>query len=235
LKTSAPRNTALVVALTLALGGCASTGGTVRQGPSSAGSLDSCKPAQAAVGGAVAGALIQAIRGGNVAEGAVVGAAVGAIACLAVNAQTRRTMDAQSVVGEFRRTSGAQELPADPKVLAYQTQISPSRVGPGTPVRVVSNIKVMDGSVRSVQRVEEHLVLLGPGGDELRRFPKEVASGESGGFDNSFTFSFPQVEQGNYKVVTELWLNGEKLDNNQAHIQLVMHHEGSSVERIAAR
>lgn len=219
--------TALTVALTLGLAGCATTGGTPGTGPgvSAHHQMDSCRPGQAAVSGAVAGALIGLIAGGDgrsAARGAVAGAVVAALSCLAVNAETRRTQDAQAVEAEFRRTQGAQALPPMPKLLAYDTTIDSSRVRPETPVRVQSNIKVLDGTTRRVERIEEHLVLLGPDAKEVRRFPKEVAANASGGFDNSFTFQFPQAEQGLYRIRTELWINGQKMDSNEAPIQLVM-------------
>jgi len=187
--------------------------------------MDSCRTGQAALGGAVTGALIGLLAGGDgrsAARGAVAGAVVAALSCLAVNAETRRTLDAQAVEAEFRRTQGAQALPPMPKLLAYETTIDSSRVRPNTPIHVQSNIKVLDGSTRRVEKIEEHLVLLGPDAKEVRRFPKEVAANASGGFDNSFTFQFPQAEQGLYRIRTELWINGQKMDSNEAPIQLVM-------------
>jgi len=240
LKTPDVRTTALCIALTLALGGCTTTGTGGSPGRTAAAphAQDSCRPGTAALGGAVGGALIQALRGGDgrsIAQGAAVGAAVAAIACLAINAQTRRTMDAQTVATEFQRERGMQALPADPTLLAYETTVDAARVEPGTPVRVASSIKVVDGSSRRVDRIEEHLVLLDREGKELRRFPKDVAAGDSGAFENTFTFRFPQAEQGVYGVRTELWLNGQKTESNDSSIQLVMGPQASSFDRIASR
>lgn len=227
MKQKSLRLTALTVALTLSLAGCATTGSTPGRGPgaSAVNQMDSCRPGHAAAGGALAGALVGLLAGGDgrsAARGAVAGAVVAALSCLAVNAESRRTLDAQAVEAEFRRTQGAQALPQAPSLLAYDTTVDTGRVRPQTPVRVQSNIKVLDGSTRRVERIEEHLVLLGPDAKEVRRFPKEVAANASGGFNNSFTFQFPQAEQGLYRIRTELWVNGQKMDSNEAPIQLVM-------------
>lgn len=227
MKKSPIRLTALTVALTLGLAGCATTGTApgAGQGASARHQMDSCRPGQAAVGGAVTGALVGLLAGGDgrsAARGAVAGAVVAALSCLAVNAETRRTLDAQAVEAEFRRTQSTQTLPQVPTLLAYDTTIDSSRVRPDTPIRVQSNIKVLDGTTRRVEQIEEHLVLLGPDAKEVRRAPKQVAANASGGFDNSFTFQFPQAEQGLYRIRTELWVNGQKMDSNEAPIQLVM-------------
>ncbi len=128
-----------------------------------------------------------------------------------------------------------QALPSDPTLLAYETTVNSARVTPGTPVRVASNIKVLDGSSRRVDRIEEHLVLIDREGNELRRFPKEVAAGGAGAFENTFTFSFPQAERGVYSVRTELWLNGQKTESNDSSIQLVMDPQALDFDRIATR
>jgi len=219
--------TVLAAVTTMGLTGCATPGGGYGAGPGALAShpMDSCRPGDAAVGGAVAGALLGLLAGGDgrsAARGAVAGAVVGALSCLAINAQSRRTMDAQAVEAEFRRAQGATVRPASPTLLAYETRVDSSRVRPQTPVRVQSNMKVLDGATQRVQRIEEHLVLLRPDGTEARRLPKEIALNASGGFDNDFTFQFPQAAQGLFQIRTELWVNGQKMDSNQTPIQLVM-------------
>lgn len=211
---------ALALAITLTLSACTTTATGV-----STGDDGECNPwITGAVGAVIGGALA---GGKNTVKGAAVGAAVGALACMAINVHSRQVKEAQAVETDYRR-SNAGRLPAQPRVLAYQTKLAPGRAVPaGESVTVSSNIEVVAGQTQPIREVKEELVLLDTAGKEFRRSSKVVGQDGSGQYENTFNFKFPKgVSQGVYGVKTALYVNGEKASERSNRVQLVMNENG---------
>jgi hypothetical protein len=79
-----------VLTTVLAVAGCQSPGG-----PAGSAGVDPCNPAIGALVGGALGALVGG--GDNRGKGAVIGAGLGALACVAVNAASRQTRTADQV------------------------------------------------------------------------------------------------------------------------------------------
>lgn len=199
---------------------------TVNPGdPASSGgnSSVSCNSAVVGLAGALVGGLL---AGGNDrVKGAAIGAAIGALACLAVNATSTQTKSANQVESEYKTTNG--QLPSSPSVVAYNTSISPGQViRPGSNVTVTSDIEVVAGQNEPVQNVSEEIILLDPSGEEFKRATKSVGeSGKSGSgaYQNTFSFQMPEsAPQGIYSVKTQVYVNGKEEQQRANRIQLVM-------------
>lgn len=192
----------LVVCLSVA--GCQSPG-AAKQTDSSA-SSDPCNPAVGALLGGALGALINKEKRG---KGALIGAGVGALACVAVNAASRQTKSAAQVEDEYRKRHGGKLPSSDPVVHAYDVTVNPDgQVRPGEKAQVVSNMTVVQGAARPVDEVKEVLTLVGPEGTKTAEKKANDRSG-SGAYENTFNLSFPkEVAPGTYPIKTQLYVNG---------------------------
>jgi len=217
------RLSALALAVTLTLSACATTGSG--GGGASASGDGECNPWVTGAVGAVIGGVLAG--GKNTVKGAAAGAAIGALGCLAINAHSRQVKDAQVVERDYRNGNAGQ-LPAQPQVLTYQTQVEPGRAVPaGENVTISSNIAVVAGQSQPIREVKEELVLVDTAGKEFRRSSKVVGENGSGQYENSFNFKFPKgVSQGVYGVKTALYVNGEKTRETSNRVQLVVNEDG---------
>lgn len=210
---------------TLMLSGCAtSQSGIDRGGDVSA---NECNPWIGAGVGAIIGTIIAGRK--NTARGAVAGAAVGALGCIAINAATRQIRTADSIEQNYRRTN-AGRLPPTPRVLAYDISIDPARPVPaGEIVMVRSNIAVVSGQSQAINDVREELILTDSNGQEFKRATKVVGKKGtgSGEYENQFSFKFPTgISQGFYGVKTALYVNGQKAGERANRMQLVVNRQG---------
>ena len=197
----------LAAAIAVSLGGCAE--GTMTRS-------DWGKCLGAVVLGAGAGALAEGERG------AYVGAAAGVAACFVINAQSKRTRSAQDVESDYR--SRYAQLPEQPEVLRYDTQLSAANVRRGEPLRVISNIEAVDGRSTPIQQVKEEIRIYEPGQNQPFKKGEKVASTTrgSGGYENTFTITFPSsMPQGRYAIETDLFVNGERATRGTQQIQVV--------------
>jgi len=203
----ASRNVLLGVAIAGVLAGC-STGSMTR------GDWGKCMGA--IVLGAGAGALLEGERG------AYVGAAAGIAACFVINAQSKRTRTADEVEAEYRQRHA--QLPSTPELVYYQTRVPAGTVRRGEPLTIVSNIEAISGRNEPITEVKEVIALYEPGNDTPFKTGEKVASESagSGAYENSFTIKFqPNMPQGRYTVRTDLYVNGERLDQGDNGIQVV--------------
>ncbi len=201
------RTLLLGTAITMLASGCAT---------SSMNGSDWGKCLGAIVIGAGAGAALQGERG------AYVGAAAGIAACFVINAQSKRTRSASEVEEEYR-TRHAQ-LPTQPEVVRYDTQLSAPNVRRGDPLRIVSNIEAVEGRNAPIQEVKEEIRIYEPGSDTPFKTAQKVANntGGSGGYENTFTITFPSgMPQGRYVIETAVLVNGERADRGNQQIQVV--------------
>lgn len=217
--------TLISISAILTLSGCATPqSGIGAVGDSGGGE---CNPWVTGAVGAVIGGVLAG--GNNTVKGAVAGAAVGALGCIAINATTRQVRTAEAVEQDYRRTN-AGSLPSAPRVLTYATRVDPSRPIPaGESVKIRSNIAVVAGRSQPVHEVREELVLTDTSGNEFRRAAKVVGEkgAGSGEYENAFSFKFPEgVSQGVYGVKTALYVNGQKAGERNNRVQLVVNDVG---------
>ena len=79
------------------------------------------------------------------------------------------------------------------------------------------------------------MVLLDTTGKEIKRVGKDVSGTQTGGYENTFAFSFPKgVSQGVYGIRTELLVNGQVVGRNEEDLQLVVDYNPAAYP-IAAR
>lgn len=211
----------IIAAGSLAVSGCATMG----VGGESDSGGDPCNVIVGGVIGGVAGALLDRNKRGR---GALIGAAAGAIACVAVNAVSRQTRTAQQVEDDYRRTNRGQLPPNEPVVQAYKVTVNPDAgVQSGEKLQVVSNMTVVRGANQPVNEVKEVLTLTGPDGKS--RTAEKIASERpgSGAYENAFSLTLPKgVAPGTYPVNTQLYVNGKAMAERKQDLRVVARDSG---------
>jgi len=228
-------NSKKLIALALvasSVGGCAvppQQGGTYRDASNispQAVDQDPCSVGQSAAAGAVIGALIGGIaKGRNGAlKGALAGGAVGAVGCLAINANSRQTRTAAQVDQAYIQAHN--RLPADPQVVAYMPSIA-GTAQRGQPVQVNSTVELVNGSRTKVTEVREELQVFDQSGQQFLGGQKPLVNMSGGRFENSFVMTLPEsASQGRYTMKTTLYVNGKVAAVRNLQTQLVMNERG---------
>jgi len=218
------RAAALAVAVLL-LGACATQkGGSVAEDP--------CNPVVGAVVGGALGALIGG--GEHRTRGAVIGAGVGALACVAINYNSKQTRSAEQVGDDYRRRTGG-DLPPAPTVAAYSMQAARTSAKAGEEITVTSNIEVVPGRSEPLKELREDFVIVDPKGVERSKLTKTPApAGSRGGaYVSTLQFTFPQgVPPGPYQVQSRLYVNGKPAQTSAVKIQVA--HAADSRALLAA-
>ena len=219
-------NIAVLAGVVTLLAACATPKGDGAAG-------DPCNP----VVGAVIGGALGAVLGGDQhrTRGAAIGAGVGALACVAINYNTRQTRSADQVGDDYRRRNGG-ELPPAPVVSAYAMQAARSSARAGEEVTVTSNIEVVPGRSEPLKELREEFVIVDPKGVERSKLAKTPApAGSRGGaYVSTLQFTFPQgVPPGPYQVQSRLFVNGKPAQASAVAIQVVQ--APPSAARLAAR
>lgn len=211
----------LVVYVTSAafiLSGCAHPGG----GQSSGFLMDDnggCNPAATALVGALAGALLAGKNDRN--RGAVAGAVVGGLACVAWNYKAKQVKTAEQVNEQYKIANKG-ELPTEPKLVSYTVNSVPSAVlNSGSPLIVDSTIEVVQGG--STKPIIEQELIVYHGGKEVSKARKVANSGQGAGeYHTRFTVNLPKgVPQGAYPVYSTVYLNGVQVRNQSIPVQVV--------------
>ena len=207
---------AMIAAGIFAVSGHASSAVAAETGADS----DPCNLLVGGILGGVAGALLDRNRRGR---GAAVGAAVGALACVAVNAASKQTRTAQQVEEDYRKNNQGQLPPEDPVVQAYDVTVNPDAgVQAGEKLLVVSNITVVRSANQQVKEVKELLTLTGPDGKTRTAEKKASEQAGSGAYENTFSLTLPKgVSPGAYPVSTQLFVNGKVLAERNQELRVV--------------
>jgi hypothetical protein len=217
------RRCGLALAVAAAVAGCA-------QGPRrSAASEDPCNPVVGAVVGGVAGALLGGDR--HRTKGALLGAGLGTLACVAYNYQASQTKTAQQVGDEYRKANDNQ-LPPAPLVTAYRTETTRPTAKGGEEVTVRSNIEVVPGAKEPLRELREEFVVVDPKGVERSKIAKTPAPAGAGGgaYVSTLQFTFPQgVPPGEYQVQSRLFVNGAPAKTSAVKIQVARLARGETV------
>jgi hypothetical protein len=211
---------AVALSFTLADGGLP---GALAQTPDSPPpkAADPCNAVGAAALGALAGALL-AGRNHRLA-GAAVGGGLGAAACLAYNYHSQQVKTSDQVAADFEAHHHGQ-LPVQATVARYETKFDPSnQIKPGTGANLNSFIEIVPGSDGVAPVLEEEINMYGPDGKLLRTAKKPAnTNGQAGDYQTQFSFKLPEgVPQGVYAFKTSLYLNGQKVQDGGADLQVV--------------
>jgi len=204
------RAPALAVSVALVATACATKG---------AGADDPCNPVVGAVVGGAVGALIGGDK--HRTRGAAIGAGLGALACVAMNYNSRQTRSADQVGDDYRRRNG--ELPPAPVVTAYTVETARTNARAGEDVTVTSNIEVVPGRSEPLKELREEFVIVDPRGVERSKLAKTPApAGSRGGaYVSTLQFTFPQgVPPGVYQVQSRLYVNGRPAQTSAVSIQV---------------
>jgi hypothetical protein len=188
--------------------------------------------------GAVIGGAVGAVAGGdrNRAGRALIGAGVGALACMAINYNTRQTRSAEQVGADYRARNNDQ-LPPAPVVTAYRTQTERGSARAGEDITVTSTIEVVPGRSEPLKELREEFAIVDPSGVERSRLTKTPApAGSQGGaYVSTLQFTFPKgVPPGAYQVQSRLFVNGRPTQNAAVKIQ-VAHGAGPMVPAMAGQ
>ncbi|MEO9229997.1 MAG: hypothetical protein ABI216_13785 [Devosia sp.] len=176
-------------------------------------------------GVAVGAALLGALLGGkhHRAAGAVVGGAVGAISCMAVNYHARQVKTARQASQDYQSANGGM-LPAHAAVVSYETRLDPATaVQPGVESKLVSDIEVTQGSDGVQPSIEQQFSLIDPDGKTQKRFRKAASqSASAGAFQTIVAINLPKgVKEGTYHFSTSLYVNGQQVRETQVPMQVV--------------
>lgn len=195
----------------LVVSGCETTGGLV-QGD------DPCNPAIGALVGGVVGALANDKSG----RGAIIGAGLGALACVAFNVASRQTRTADQVESEYKQQHAGKLPVQEPAVQDYKIGLYPgNEVRSGNKVQLVSNMTVVRAAHQPVDEVKEVLTLVGPEGSRTAEKKANEKPG-SGAYENTFNLSFPQnVASGTYPIKTQLFVNGKPKETRTQNLKIV--------------
>ena len=204
-------------AAVLLLVGCAQK---TAPGSAAASRDDPCNPVVGAVVGGAIGALVggEKRRGG----GALVGAGLGALACIGYNYKTQQTRSAGEV-GDDYKLANNNRLPPAPVVTAYRTESKATQARGGDEVTVVSSIEVVPGATQPLKELREEFAIVDPEGNERSKITKIPApAGSTGGaYVSTLQFTFPKgVPAGAYQVQSRLFVNGQATRTGNVKIQV---------------
>jgi hypothetical protein len=212
------------IGLTLAatLAGCATTPPPYQAETQLTGGDDAgCNTVAAAAVGALFGALLGG--GDHRGAGAALGGAIGAATCLAVNYRTTQVKSAQQVNREYISSNGG-SLPEHATLVRFDSRFHPTNtLQAGGSSALVSYIEVATGRDGVQPKIAEEVTLFGPDGKQLKTMRKAASSGATAGaFQTQFQFTMPQgIPQGVYPFKTALYLDGRKVSEGHAELQIV--------------
>jgi hypothetical protein len=144
---------------------------------------------------------------------------------VAFNAYSRQTKTAQQVSQDYGQQHRGQQ-PVSPVVTAYNVSLNPQTgIRAGNTAELVSNMTVVDGSAQPVNQIKEALTLSSPNGDI--RHEKVVSQGSGGAYQNQFQIKLPSgVAPGDYRVKTQLYVNGQMMAERQQNLAVVAEADG---------
>lgn len=185
---------------------------------------DPCNVGQSALAGALLGAVIGGMLGDkeSAIKGAIGGAALAAVGCVAINSKQVKT--AAEVERDYLRTNPV--LPTQPRVTSYVARINTPSAKRGEPIRISSELELVNGSLQKVSDVREELVILDPRGEPIKAGGKPFTSSIAGRFANSFELTLPSnARQGVYSMRTNVFLNGAHVATRNLQTQVVWNGE----------
>ena len=223
------RNAVFVIAVSLAVNGCA-----VQKRGDSAGSAGSdvsqvCSPAVVGIGAALVCAALA--KGNNRVRTGAACAAVAVTACYLANSyKAEQIRTAKQVEDEYLQRN--RQLPEKTVVTAYRSDVNPrGAVSKGQQVSLTSTIVAVQGRSDRGVLVEEELGIVDNKGEAWGKPVRKTAnaSNEAGEFRTSFTVPISDGwSQGVYAVHRTLYVNGvvAKRDDSSTRFQVVQGPQG---------
>jgi hypothetical protein len=211
-----------ITSVAIITAGCATTrtsGGTTEVS-------GGCNPVGMALLGAVLGALVSGKSNRN--QGALIGGAVGGLACLGWNYQTKQVKTAEQVNSAYKSANGGQ-LPTAPSVVDYRVAPTPSStISSGNPMTIRSQIVVVDGQNQSKPPEIEEAVVVQHDGKSIASAKKPANQGSgAGAYETQFVLKMPEgVPQGYYPVQTALFVDGRQVATRSLSVQIVRQENG---------
>ncbi|NVJ50613.1 MAG: hypothetical protein HWE13_13610 [Gammaproteobacteria bacterium] len=157
---------------------------------------------------------------------------------MAIEQRSEQTENDKQVVNKYKEQHS--ELPDEPQLLAYQTNIMPgSIINPGNSVSIQSSLEVVRGRDSSVVEIKERITIYDNKDPdlELKSLEKVVNqdTNRCGAFKNEFTFTLPKgMPQGVYPIKTTVIVDGKEFQVVENKMQLVSIDSESSGVLIAA-
>jgi hypothetical protein len=179
-----------------------------------------CSTVKTAAVGALLGAALGKFTHHNALKGAALGGAVGALACVTINYQSRRTQSAEQI----RQTNPQTSNNAQAVVTQYQVQVNPANLPSGQEVSVTTSMDVLSGTQEPVQNLSVRYTLLDSNGNNQQTFTKSVDSVDAagGGYQSTVSFTPPQgVPRGIYAVHADLLVNGVSRSSQNASYRII--------------
>jgi hypothetical protein len=210
-----------LVAVSVGMAGCVTTGTNASAQPAETASNDSgCNTAVIGLVGAVAGALLA--NGNNRVRGAAIGGGLAALACAAWNYHVAQTKTADQSVADYKRAN-AGRVPDQAVVASFNTRMDPNgTIRPGGNMTVTSNIEVVPGTTQAKPVIEEELVLTKPDRTTTTARKRANPNGDAGAFQTKFSMTMPEgVPQGLYPVKSTLYVDGRAARVNELNLQVV--------------
>lgn len=179
---------------------------------------DECDGGQAAAIGALFGAFAGLAAKKNSGEGALIGAIVASLGCVAFDSQTVQAKSNEQVLNEIPSDGG--NTIQSPTVVTYTPSINAPNYSPGSNVQVNSLI-VVASKTDEILSIKERYIIIDPSNQPKKEFEKEVAV-TGGQFANSLSFDLPKgLPKGLYKVKTQLTINGAVVRENELPMRVI--------------
>ncbi|HSY29899.1 MAG TPA: hypothetical protein VK832_20480 [Burkholderiaceae bacterium] len=204
----------------LVVSGCAAPGG----GEASSGNGNPCNVGAAAAGGAVLGGIFASQTKKSVGTGAVIGGAIGAFACLAINAYSHQVKTSEAVEKDYQHKN--RTLPPSPTIVTFSNTLTPGQkqaIHPGESVKSMSKIEVVRGKDVPITDVSETLTVYDIDGNEIKASTKSLSESTagSGGFESTFEMTMPSAApQGFYTFKTKVAVNGQVLKEAAGKVEV---------------
>jgi hypothetical protein len=224
-RTPRSARAAAAAVLTVTLAACTQKGAGDKSAAGSAND-DPCNPIVGAVIGGAIGAVVSGDK--RRTQGTVIGAGLGALACVGYNYRAQQTRSAEQVGNEYKRANNNQ-LPPAPVVTVYRTESKAAQARGGDEITVVSSIEVVPGAKQPLKELREEFAIVDPEGKERSKTSKTPAPAGSagGGYTSTLQFTFPKgVPPGAYQVQSRLFVNGQAAREGNLKIQVAQGSNG---------
>lgn len=168
----------------------------------------------------------------------VVGVAAKLIYDMIIEHRSEQTQNDRQVVNKYKDTHN--ELPDEPELLSYQTQVKPGGViNPGNKVSIISNLEVVRSKHKESFQIEEKITIYDneDNSKELKSLVKVVNQDtqKCGAFENEFTFTLPKgMPQGVYPIKTSVIVDGKEYQVVENKMQLVYQSQPSTKRLVLA-
>lgn len=157
------------------------------------------------VGAAAIGGLLGAlVKDKNRGQGAAIGAVLGAIACMAIDAQSRQTTTADSALQDYQARNGGQ-APTRVVLDGYDSR-APSQVARQQDMKIQSaGTLIVPPAQQRTAQFTEVLQLQAPNEQPNTISRKPIAVRGGGGFEQTFGMTLPRdLAQGMYRYRTQV-------------------------------